>query len=79
MELMIEKFIQSIKRMKSYKNQIVHLEKISSQEAIFGELEKPLPENIQYYLNTRKIHLFSHQAKAINKIRQRARQNFEMM
>ncbi len=67
---MIEQFIQSIKRMSSYKKQIVHIEKIPSQEAIFGELEKPLPEKIQNFLNTKKIQLYSHQAEAINRIRQ---------
>ena len=36
---MIEQFIKGIKRMNSYKKQIVHLEKIPAQEAIFGELE----------------------------------------
>ena len=56
--------------MRSYKKQIVHLEEITSQEAIFGELDKPLPENIQKCLLTRKIQLYSHQAEAINKVRQ---------
>ena len=69
MEILIEDFIQSIKRMSSYKKQIVHLEEITSQEAIFGKLYKPLPKNIQKYLLTRKIQLYSHQAGAINKVR----------
>ena len=67
---MIEQFIQSIKKMNSYKKQIVHLEKIPSQEAIFGELDNPLPEEIQNFLYTKKIQLYSHQAEAINRIRQ---------
>ncbi|MBE3117026.1 DEAD/DEAH box helicase, partial [Candidatus Bathyarchaeota archaeon] len=70
MDILIEDFIRSIKRMRSYKKQIVHLEEIASQEAIFGELDKPLPESIQKYLLTRKIQLYSHQAEAINKVRQ---------
>jgi DEAD/DEAH box helicase domain-containing protein len=70
MEPLIDDFIKSIRRMSSYKKQIVHIEKIPAQEASFGELEKPLPQNIQACLLNRKIKLFSHQAEAINKARQ---------
>ena len=66
---MIDDFIQSIKGARSYKKQIVHIEEIPSQEASFGELEKPLPENIESYLLSRKIKFYSHQAEAINKAR----------
>jgi DEAD/DEAH box helicase domain-containing protein len=67
---MTEEFIKSIKTMGSYKKQIAHLEVIPSQKASFGELEKPLPENIQNCILNRKIRLYSHQAEAINKVRQ---------
>jgi DEAD/DEAH box helicase domain-containing protein len=67
---MIEEFVQNIKRMRSYKKQIAHLEEIPPQEASFGELESPLPENIQGCLVNRKIRLYSHQAEAINVVRQ---------
>jgi DEAD/DEAH box helicase domain-containing protein len=70
MEPLIDEFIQSIKRMQSYKKQIVHIEEIPPQEACYGKLEKTLPENIQNCLLTRKIHLYSHQTEAINKVRQ---------
>jgi DEAD/DEAH box helicase domain-containing protein len=69
MEPLIDDFLQSIKRSRSYKKQIVHVEDIPSQEASFGELEKPLPKNIESYLLNRKIKLYSHQAEAINKAR----------
>ena len=69
MEPLIDDFIQSIKRARSYKKQIVHIEEIPSQEACFGELEKPLPENIESCLLNRKIKFYSHQAEAINKAR----------
>ncbi len=69
MESLIDDFIQSIKRMQGYKKQIVHVEEISPQEACFGKLEKSLPENIQNCLMSREIHLYSHQAEAINKVR----------
>ena len=67
---LIDDFIKSIKRMSSYKKQIVHIERIPSKEANFGELEKPLPENIQACLLNRKIKFYAHQAEAINKTRQ---------
>jgi DEAD/DEAH box helicase domain-containing protein len=67
---LIDDFIKSIKNMSSYKKQIVNIEKIPSQEATYGELEKPLPQNIKKSLLNRKIKLYSHQAEAINKARQ---------
>ena len=70
MEPLIEEFIKSIKRMPAYKKQIVHIEKLPAQEASFGELEKPLPENLQTCILNRKIKLYSHQAQAINMARQ---------
>ena len=56
--------------MQSYKKQIVNVEEIPAQEASFGELEKPLPENLQTCILNRKIKLYSHQAQAINLARQ---------
>ena len=67
---MTEDFIKDIRRMRSYKKQIVHLQEIPPKAASFGTLEKPLPENIQNYLSKNKIQLYSHQAEAINEIRQ---------
>src|SRR5664280_965839 len=70
MEPLIDDFILGIKKMRSYKKQIVHVEEIPPQDAIFGELEVPLPESIQNYLAKNEIRLYSHQAEAINRIRQ---------
>ena len=67
---MIEDFIKNIKQMQSYKKQIIHIQKIKAQKADFGKLEKPLPENIQNCLLNREIVFYSHQAEAINKVRQ---------
>ena len=55
--------------MHSYKKQIVHLEKIPSQKAVFGKLERALPNNIQKYLFKKNIQLYSHQVEAINEAR----------
>ena len=70
MEPLIEEFIKNIKRMRSYKKQIVNIQEIPAQEASFGELEKPLPENLQTCILNRKIKLYSHQAQAINLARE---------
>ena len=67
---MIEEFIKGIKRMRSYKKQIVNVQEIPAREASFGELENPLPENLQTCILNRKIKLYSHQAQAINLARQ---------
>ncbi len=67
---LIDDFIKSIKHMSSYKKQIVHIEKIPSQEANYAELEKPLTQKIQNCLLNRKIKFYSHQAEAINIARQ---------
>ncbi|MFZ7136854.1 MAG: DEAD/DEAH box helicase [archaeon] len=66
---MIEQFIKRIKRIDSYKKQIAHLEKIPPKEAIYGELDKPLPDAIQNFLIKNNVQLYSHQTEAINKIR----------
>lgn len=67
---MIEEFIKNIKRSRSYKKQIVHIEELLAQAANYSELERPLPESIQGCLLGRKIKFYSHQAQAINKARQ---------
>ncbi|MCL1977554.1 MAG: DEAD/DEAH box helicase [Candidatus Bathyarchaeota archaeon] len=66
---MIEEFIKRIKQSRSYKKQIVHIEKLPAHSVNFGELEKPLPESLQKVLLNRKIQLYSHQAQAINEAR----------
>ncbi|MDR0373605.1 MAG: DEAD/DEAH box helicase [Nitrososphaerota archaeon] len=66
---MIEEFIKRIKQSRSYKKQIVHIEELPARSAIFGELEKPLPENLQKILLNQKIQFYSHQAQAINQVR----------
>jgi len=69
MEPVIDDFILGITKMRSYKKQIVHVEEIPPQDAVFGELEAPLPGSIQTYLSKNGIRLYSHQVEAINRIR----------
>ncbi|MCL2642661.1 MAG: DEAD/DEAH box helicase [Candidatus Bathyarchaeota archaeon] len=66
---MINEFLKNIKQSRSYKKQIAHIEELPAHNASFGELEKPLPENLQNVLLNRKINLYSHQAQAINEAR----------
>ena len=56
--------------MQTLQSPIAHTQEIPAQDACFGELEKPLPENISTYLQNKKIKFYSHQAEAINKARQ---------
>ncbi len=70
MGALIEEFIKSVKRVRSYKKQIVNIEELPSQNAIIEELERPLPEKLQTYLLNRGIQFYSHQAQAINQARQ---------
>ncbi|MCK5403160.1 DEAD/DEAH box helicase, partial [Candidatus Bathyarchaeota archaeon] len=67
---MLEDFIHYIRSLKSYKGQIEHIEIIPPKQARYGELDTSLPDTIQNYLDRHKIRLFSHQASAINAIRE---------
>ncbi|MDQ1278868.1 MAG: box helicase protein [Thermoproteota archaeon] len=67
---MIEEFVESLKRFESYKGQIEHVEVIPASTACYGKLEEPLPKTIEDYLSRKKIQLYSHQATAINRLRQ---------
>jgi len=70
MEPLIDNYIKKLKHMSSYKQQIVHIQEIPEQQPRYGELEKELPENLQVCLANREIRFYSHQAQAINKVRQ---------
>jgi DEAD/DEAH box helicase domain-containing protein len=65
-----EKYIQYLKGLSGYKQQIVHIEELPAREACYGELEKPLPKPLQEYLERKNIRLYAHQAAAINHVRQ---------
>jgi DEAD/DEAH box helicase domain-containing protein len=64
------KYIRYLKGLNGYKQQIVHVEEIPAREAVYGELDKPLPKALADYLERKKIRLYTHQAQAINQIRQ---------
>ncbi|MFA5571924.1 MAG: DEAD/DEAH box helicase, partial [Candidatus Bathyarchaeia archaeon] len=66
---MIEDFIRGLKRSRAYKKQIVHIEELPTKEAKYGDLEKPLEENLETYFLNRGIKFYSHQAQSINIVR----------
>lgn len=70
MEKLIDDVIKNLKKSRYYEKQIVHVEELPAKQASFGELEKPLSKNLQDCLLKRKIQFYSHQAKAINLVRQ---------
>jgi DEAD/DEAH box helicase domain-containing protein len=49
---------------------LIHIEKLAAREAIFSELERPLPTPLAAALEKRGIHrLYSHQAEAVEALR----------
>ena len=64
-----EKFLNFVKKQDFYNNQVLHVEHIPKREAKFGQLEKPLKQRLQRWLDNNNIKLWGHQAEAINNIR----------
>ena len=62
----MDSFIEGLKSLNSYKNQIKHIEYLPPKKGEYGTLDSPLPPSIQQYLNNRQIKLYKHQADAIN-------------
>jgi DEAD/DEAH box helicase domain-containing protein len=62
-------FLHHLISLTDYRQQVVHIERIPHQGAIFGKLDKPLPPTLQECLESLGISaLYSHQAKALNAI-----------
>jgi len=60
-------FLHHLVSLTDYSQQIVHIERISHQAAMFGELDSPLHPSLQTCLESLGIsNLYSHQAKALN-------------
>lgn len=63
-------FLDYLRHLPSYKDQIVHLEDIPPRMARYGELQEPLHPTLAEFLSRAELlPLFSHQAEAINAIR----------
>jgi DEAD/DEAH box helicase domain-containing protein len=65
-----EDFLKFIKSQDFYCGQIYHIEHIPELKARFEALDKPLRKRLERWLTTKEIKLWSHQAEAINSIRQ---------
>ncbi len=65
-----EEFLHFIKSQDYYNDQIYHIEHIPAQNARFGALDNPLRKRLQRWLDINNVKLWSHQADAINKIRE---------
>ncbi len=71
MAIQIAELFQNIKMRRFYKDQIVHVERMRSQRAWYGDLERPLPRQLQRAITrTGAKRFYVHQAQAINAIRQ---------
>jgi DEAD/DEAH box helicase domain-containing protein len=63
-------FVEHLKSLPSYQDQVCHVEHISAREARYGELAWPLPLPLLRALNAAGIsHLYAHQAAAISAVR----------
>ena len=60
-------FIQALMAQPGYRSQIAHIEHIPRRKARYAELDEPLEERLQRYLEKRRLlPLYTHQAEAIN-------------
>ncbi|MDO8444533.1 MAG: DEAD/DEAH box helicase [Deltaproteobacteria bacterium] len=67
----IEQIIEQIKKYDWYKGQIESVSLLDAALPVYGRIKTPPSKPIQQYLNNRGIHnLYTHQAQAIEKIRE---------
>jgi DEAD/DEAH box helicase domain-containing protein len=66
----VAEFLDELVKSPEYKGQIVHVEGIPARPPVYGELDKPLPPQLQEILAQRGIEsLYSHQVDAITAVR----------
>jgi DEAD/DEAH box helicase domain-containing protein len=64
-------FVNQIRKLPGYRGQVVHVERLPARLARFGRLDRPLPDVLQAALARAGVdRLYSHQAQAINAVRQ---------
>ena len=66
----MERFINDIKNENFYNHQIVHVENLGEKKAKYGELKSPLNNSLKNVIDDISHNLYSHQAEAINSIRE---------
>ena len=65
----MESFIDGLRNLEGYKDQIEHIEFLPQKKEVTGRLETRLLPSLQQYLDNRMIKLYKHQADAINLVR----------
>lgn len=64
-------FLKRIAELPGYRDQIVHVQSLPGRKARYGRLRRPLPRPLAQALRTSGVHrLYSHQAAAINAVRE---------
>lgn len=65
----VTSFIKHVERSDGYQNQIAHIEHLPSREAIYGELDEPLPPALEMALQQAGLFpLYAHQAAAAESV-----------
>ena len=65
-----EAFLQQIKKLPGYRDQVVHIERLPARGASYAKLDGPLPPRLESALRAAGAgRLYTHQAQAINAIR----------
>jgi len=68
--MVLGEFVEYLRRKRDYRQQIVHVEHIPARTARYGNLKRPLPTALQQALSESGTErLYTHQAQAINAIR----------
>ncbi len=65
----MESFIEGLRKLEGYKDQIEHVELLPPKKEVTGKLGTRLLPPLQQYLDNRMIKLYKHQADAINLVR----------
>ena len=65
----MESLLKELRSLEGYANQIQHTEILPAKKNESGQLEKPLPPEIQEYLTDNDIQLYKHQTALINLVR----------
>jgi len=66
----MESFIEGLKKLDGYEEQIEHIEVLSPEKEEYQKLDKSLSSEISEYLEEEGISLYRHQTSLINKVRE---------
>lgn len=64
------RFLEHLKSLSTYENQISHVEHIPARQPRYGQLTRPLPQRLKSSLEASGVsELYTHQAEAVNAVR----------